>query len=86
MLNNLLGYRREDKELKDSGRHKIRLNQTGRLKHSGTSLPNLNWFDDIAVQAGKMAFLHRIYQYCLTETNVEPEQALFIDDNYRNIR
>jgi 2-haloacid dehalogenase len=47
----------------------------------------LNWFDGIVVSgAEKMRKpTPAFYQILLDRHNVKPEEALFIDDNYRNI-
>ena len=47
----------------------------------------MNWFDSIVVSgAEKMRKpAPEFYQILLNRHHVKPEEALFIDDNYRNI-
>jgi 2-haloacid dehalogenase len=47
----------------------------------------LNWFDEIIVSGaeGIRKPDPRFYQLLLDRHNVQPDQALFIDDNYRNV-
>ena len=78
------------KELKDSGKYKI----YALTNWSAETFPLaqqrfdfLNWFDGVVVSgAEKMRKpTPAFYQVLLDRYNVKPEEALFIDDNYRNI-
>jgi 2-haloacid dehalogenase len=78
------------KELKDGGKYKI----YALTNWSAETFPRaqqkfefLNWFDGIVVSgAEKMRKpAPEFYQVLLDRHLVKPEDALFIDDNYRNI-
>jgi 2-haloacid dehalogenase len=78
------------KELKDSGKYKI----YALTNWSAETFPRaqqkfefLNWFDGIVVSgAEKMRKpAPEFYQILFDRHQVKPEEALFIDDNYRNI-
>lgn len=78
------------KELKDSNRYKI----YALTNWSAETFPMaqqkfdfLNWFDGIVVSgAEKMRKpTPEFYHILLNRYNVNPQEALFIDDNYRNI-
>jgi len=78
------------KELKESGKYKIYAltNWSAELfPHAISRYDFLNWFDDIIVSgAEKMRKPHpEFYQLLLDRHNVKANEALFIDDNYRNI-
>jgi 2-haloacid dehalogenase len=78
------------KELKESGKYKI----YALTNWSAETFPYavsrydfLNWFDGIVVSgAEKMRKPHpEFYQLLLNRHHVKPDEAVFIDDNYRNI-
>ena len=78
------------KELKDSGKYKI----YALTNWSAETFPMaqkkfefLGWFDGIVVSgAEKMRKpAPEFYQILLDRYNVNPQESLFIDDNYRNI-
>jgi len=78
------------KELKESGKYKIYAltNWSAELfPHAISRYDFLNWFDDIVVSgAEKMRKpAPEFYQLLLDRNNVKPEEAIFIDDNYRNV-
>jgi 2-haloacid dehalogenase len=78
------------RQLKESGRYKIYAltNWSAEtydiaVQHS----PFLNWFDGIVmsgIEKNRKPHLE-FYQILLDRYQVKPEEALFIDDNYRNI-
>jgi 2-haloacid dehalogenase len=78
------------KELKESGKYKI----YALTNWSAETFPYavsrydfLNWFDGIVVSgAEKMRKPHpEFYQLLLDRHHIKPDEAVFIDDNYRNI-
>lgn len=78
------------KELKESGKYKI----YALTNWSAETFPLaqerfdfLNWFDGVVVSgAEKMRKpAPEFYQILLDRYNVNPQESLFIDDNYRNI-
>ncbi|GAC1306386.1 MAG: HAD-IA family hydrolase [Mucilaginibacter sp.] len=78
------------KELKESGKYKI----YALTNWSAETFPYaisrydfLNWFDGIVVSgAEKMRKPHpEFYQLLLDRHHIKPSEAVFIDDNYRNI-
>lgn len=78
------------KELKESGKYKIYALTNWSAETFPIALERfefLHWFDDIVVSgAEKMRKpAPEFYQLLLTRHNVKAEEALFIDDNYRNI-
>lgn len=78
------------KELKESGRYKIYAltNWSAELfPHATNRYDFLDWFDGIVVSgAEKMRKPQpEFYQLLLDRHNVNATEALFIDDNYRNI-
>jgi len=78
------------KELKDSGKYKIYALTNWSAETFPVAVNRyefLNWFDGIVVSgAEKMRKpTPEFYQLLLDRHLVKPEEALFIDDNYRNI-
>jgi len=78
------------KELKDSSKYKIYALTNWSAETFPVALTKyefLNWFDGIVVSgAEKMRKpAPEFYQILLDRHIVKPEEALFIDDNYRNI-
>jgi 2-haloacid dehalogenase len=78
------------KELKESGKYKIYALTNWSAETFPVALKKfdfLNWFDGIVVSgAEKMRKpAPEFYQILLDRHTVKPEEALFIDDNYRNI-
>ncbi|MGZ3873173.1 MAG: HAD family hydrolase [Mucilaginibacter sp.] len=78
------------KELKESGRYKIYALTNWSAETFPVALQRyefLNWFDGMVVSgAEKMRKpAPEFYQVLLDRHAVKPEEALFIDDNYRNI-
>ncbi len=78
------------KELKESNKYKIYALTNWSAETFPVALARydfLNWFDGIVVSgAEKMRKpAPEFYQILLDRHQVEPEEALFIDDNYRNI-
>jgi 2-haloacid dehalogenase len=79
------------KEMKDSGRYKIYALtnwsvETFPIAHERFEF--LNWFDGIVVsgtEKDRKPF-PSFYKTLLTRYNVEPGEALFIDDNLRNVK
>jgi 2-haloacid dehalogenase len=78
------------KELKDSGKYKI----YALTNWSAETFPMaqqrfefLNWFDGIVVSGTEKMRkpAPEFYQILLDRYNVNPQESLFIDDNYRNI-
>jgi len=78
------------KALKDSGKYKIYALTNWSAETFPVAVERfefLNWFDDIVVSgAEKMRKpAPEFYQLLLDRNNVKPEEAIFIDDNYRNV-
>jgi len=78
------------KELKESNKYKIYALTNWSAETFPVALARydfLNWFDGIVVSgAEKMRKpAPEFYQILLNRHQVKPEEALFIDDNYRNI-
>jgi 2-haloacid dehalogenase len=78
------------KELKESGKYKIYALTNWSAETFPVALQRfefLHWFDGIVVSgAEKMRKpAPEFYQILLDRHQVKPEEALFIDDNYRNI-
>jgi 2-haloacid dehalogenase len=78
------------KELKESNKYKIYALTNWSAETFPVALARydfLNWFDGIVVSgAEKMRKpTPEFYQILLDRHQVKPEEALFIDDNYRNI-
>jgi 2-haloacid dehalogenase len=78
------------KELKASGKYKIYALTNWSAEtfpYAVTRYDFLNWFDGIVVSgAEKMRKPHpEFYQLLLDRHHVKPDEAVFIDDNYRNI-
>ena len=78
------------KELKESNKYKIYALTNWSAETFPVALARydfLNWFDSIVVSgAEKMRKpAPEFYQILLNRHHVKPEEALFIDDNYRNI-
>jgi len=78
------------KELKESNKYKIYALTNWSAETFPVALARydfLNWFDGIVVSgAEKMRKpAPEFYQILLDRHSVKPEEALFIDDNYRNI-
>jgi len=78
------------KELKESNKYRIYALTNWSAETFPVALARydfLNWFDSIVVSgAEKMRKpAPEFYQILLNRHHVKPEEALFIDDNYRNI-
>ena len=78
------------KELKDSGKYKIYALTNWSAETFPVALERyefLNWFDGIVVSGTEKMRkpTPEFYQILLDRYHVKPEEALFIDDNYRNI-
>jgi|SRR6185437_16286483 len=78
------------KALKDSGKYKIYALTNWSAETFPVAVERfefLNWFDDIVVSgAEKMRKpAPEFYQLLLDRNNIKPEEAIFIDDNYRNV-
>ncbi|HEY2584031.1 MAG TPA: HAD family phosphatase [Mucilaginibacter sp.] len=78
------------KELKETGKYKIYALTNWSAETFPVALARydfLNWFDGIVVSgAEKMRKpTPEFYQILLNRYQVKPDEALFIDDNYRNI-
>jgi 2-haloacid dehalogenase len=78
------------KKLKESGKYKIYALTNWSAETFPVALARfefLNWFDGIVVSgAEKMRKpTPEFYHILLDRYNVKPDEALFIDDNYRNI-
>ncbi len=78
------------KELKDSKKYKIYALTNWSAETFPVALQRydfLNWFDGIVVSGveNMRKPAPAFYQILLHRYNINPEEALFIDDNYRNI-
>jgi 2-haloacid dehalogenase len=78
------------KELKESGKYKIYALTNWSAEtfpYAVTRYDFLNWFDGIVVSGvEKMRKPHpEFYQLLLDRHHIKPDEAIFIDDNYRNI-
>jgi 2-haloacid dehalogenase len=78
------------KELKDSNKYKIYALTNWSAETFPVALKRfdfLNWFDGIVVSGAEKMRKPKpeFYQILLDRHTVKPEEALFIDDNYRNI-
>jgi 2-haloacid dehalogenase len=79
------------KELKDSGKYKIYALTNWSAETFPMALQQryefLNWFDGMVVSGTEKMRkpAPEFYQILLDRYNVNPQESLFIDDNYRNI-
>ena len=78
------------KELKESGKYKIYAltNWSAELfPHAISRYDFLNWFDGIVVSGAERMRKPQpeFYQLLLDRHHIKADEALFIDDNYRNI-
>jgi 2-haloacid dehalogenase len=78
------------KELKESNKYKIYALTNWSAETFPVALERydfLNWFDGIVVSGAEKMRKPTLefYQILLNRHQVKPEEALFIDDNYRNI-
>ena len=78
------------RELKDSGKYKIYALTNWSAETFPVAVERyefLGWFDDIVVSgAEKMRKpAPEFYQLLLNRNHVKPQEAVFIDDNYRNV-
>jgi len=78
------------KKLKESGRYKLYAlsNWSGETWHIALSKYEfLNWFDGLVISGleGIRKPDPQFYQLLLDRHNINPSEALFIDDNYRNV-
>jgi len=78
------------KELKESRKYKLYAltNWSAELfPHAQSRYDFLNWFDDIVVSGAEKMRKPRpeFYQLLLNRHHISSDEALFIDDNYRNI-
>lgn len=79
------------RELKDKGKHKIYALtnwQSGLFEIALVRYNFLHWFDGRVVSGDEKTRkpYHEFYQRLLDRYNVDPAEAIFIDDNLRNVK